>query len=149
VLSARIALRFGTKATIALGIMIAPGPVLPLRDCRGRHSYGMVVIGMCCTSLGMGLTMSPATNSVMGSLPVDKAGIGSAMNDTTGCWGRPWHRGAGTIMNGIYIDQIDAGWGRSLNRSWRRRAAAYRARTSSPEGGLREIRASTRRWPAR
>jgi hypothetical protein len=31
----------------------------------------------------MGLTMAPATESVMGSLSVDKAGVGSAVNDAT------------------------------------------------------------------
>jgi hypothetical protein len=32
---------------------------------------------------GMGMTMAPATDSIMGSLPLAKAGVGSAMNDTT------------------------------------------------------------------
>ena len=32
---------------------------------------------------GMGLTMAPATESIMGSLPTEKAGVGSAVNDTT------------------------------------------------------------------
>src|SRR5207302_8166843 len=32
---------------------------------------------------GMGLTMAPATESIMGSLPRAKAGVGSAVNDTT------------------------------------------------------------------
>ena len=31
--------------------------------------------------VGMSLAMSPATESIMGSLPKAKAGIGSAMND--------------------------------------------------------------------
>jgi hypothetical protein len=31
----------------------------------------------------MGTTMAPATDSIMGSLPLGKAGVGSAMNDTT------------------------------------------------------------------
>jgi len=34
-------------------------------------------------ALGMALTMAPATESIMGSLPRDKAGVGSAVNDTT------------------------------------------------------------------
>jgi hypothetical protein len=33
--------------------------------------------------IGMALTMAPATESVMGSLPLAKAGVGSAVNDTT------------------------------------------------------------------
>ena len=31
----------------------------------------------------MAFTMAPATESIMGSLPRDKAGVGSAVNDTT------------------------------------------------------------------
>jgi hypothetical protein len=31
----------------------------------------------------MGMTMAPATESIMGSLPRAKAGVGSAVNDTT------------------------------------------------------------------
>jgi hypothetical protein len=31
----------------------------------------------------MGLTMAPATDSIMGSVPRERAGVGSAVNDTT------------------------------------------------------------------
>jgi len=34
-------------------------------------------------AIGMGNVMAPATDSIMGSLPREKAGVGSAMNDTT------------------------------------------------------------------
>ena len=37
----------------------------------------------CCSASGMGLAMAPATDSIMGSLPREKAGVGSAVNDTT------------------------------------------------------------------
>ena len=33
--------------------------------------------------VGMGLIIAPATESIMGSLPQAKAGVGSAVNDTT------------------------------------------------------------------
>ena len=32
---------------------------------------------------GMGLAMAPATESIMGALPPEQAGVGSAVNDTT------------------------------------------------------------------
>ena len=38
---------------------------------------------MLMLGLGMGMMMAPATESIMGSLPPAKAGVGSAMNDTT------------------------------------------------------------------
>ena len=42
-----------------------------------------VVWRMMLMALGMALTMAPATESIMGSLPLAKAGVGSAVNDTT------------------------------------------------------------------
>src|ERR1700741_3824766 len=41
--------------------------------------------GLVCAGfgVGMGLTSAPATESIMGSLPPGKAGVGSAVNDTT------------------------------------------------------------------
>jgi hypothetical protein len=42
-----------------------------------------VVIVTVIMGVGMGNVMSPATESIMGSLPREKAGVGSAMNDTT------------------------------------------------------------------
>jgi hypothetical protein len=38
---------------------------------------------MIVVAAGLGLTTSPATESIMGALPPDKAGVGSAVNDTT------------------------------------------------------------------
>ena len=38
---------------------------------------------MVLMGTGMGLVMAPATESIMGSLPPEHAGVGSAMNDTT------------------------------------------------------------------
>jgi hypothetical protein len=38
---------------------------------------------MVTIAIGLGLTTGPATESIMGSLPEEKAGVGSAVNDTT------------------------------------------------------------------
>jgi len=42
-----------------------------------------VILVSVIMGVGMGNVMSPATESIMGSLPREKAGVGSAMNDTT------------------------------------------------------------------
>ncbi len=46
-------------------------------------SYGDLLAGMLVMTAGMGLTMAPATESIMGSLPPAQARVGSAVNDTT------------------------------------------------------------------
>ena len=47
------------------------------------NGYPHLLLGMIMLAVGMGLVMAPATESIMGSLPPAKAGVGSAMNDTT------------------------------------------------------------------
>jgi hypothetical protein len=43
----------------------------------------VLVIAMMGMGGGLGLVTAPATESIMGSLPPEKAGVGSAVNDTT------------------------------------------------------------------
>ncbi len=45
--------------------------------------YGRVMIAMVLMGAGMGLSVAPATESIMGSLPLHQAGVGSAVNDTS------------------------------------------------------------------
>jgi MFS transporter, DHA2 family, multidrug resistance protein len=40
-------------------------------------------VSMILMAAGLGLTSSPATEAIMGALPLGKAGVGSAVNDTT------------------------------------------------------------------
>jgi Na+/melibiose symporter-like transporter len=109
-LSSRIARRLGTKYTVALGVMLAAGGALYFsRIADVNTTYPVIVVGMVITALGMGLTMSPATNSIMGSVPVAEAGVGSAMNDTTRQIGGALGVAVvGTLMNSGYIKQINA-----------------------------------------
>jgi hypothetical protein len=46
-------------------------------------SYLQLVLTMCVISGGMALTMTPMTTQLMTSVPRDRAGMGSATNDTT------------------------------------------------------------------
>ena len=45
--------------------------------------YLEIVGQMVLLGVGLGATTAPATESIMGSLSADKAGVGSAVNDTT------------------------------------------------------------------
>ncbi|MCU1369826.1 MAG: drug resistance transporter, EmrB/QacA subfamily, partial [Ilumatobacteraceae bacterium] len=46
-------------------------------------TYAVIFWNQCLFALGMGLTIAPATTSIMGSVPPERAGVGSAINDTT------------------------------------------------------------------
>ncbi len=45
--------------------------------------YSQIAMQMLLLGGGLGLTTAPATEAIMGSLSADKAGVGSAVNDTT------------------------------------------------------------------
>jgi len=45
--------------------------------------YGRLAVALLLMGAGMGLAGAPATESIMGALPPQRANIGSAVNDTT------------------------------------------------------------------
>ena len=108
-LSARIAQKINTKITVGLGlIMGAAGLFYFCRIATPDTNYLEIAIGMCITALGVGIAMSPATNSIMGSIPVNEAGVGSAMNDTTRQIGGALGVAVlGTLLNSAYIGKIN------------------------------------------
>jgi Na+/melibiose symporter-like transporter len=82
-MSTRWVRRFGNKAVVATGLFIL-SLSLALMTTFQTGSGAWLVIGVTALSaLGMAHVVAPATESIMGSLPRAKAGVGSAMNDTT------------------------------------------------------------------
>ena len=81
--SAKLAERFGTKAIVSAGLAsMALGFAWTARD-GAATSYWLIVGQMFFMGGGLGLVNAPATEAIMGSLPPEKAGVGSAVNDTT------------------------------------------------------------------
>lgn len=81
--SARLAELIGTKLVVTLGMLIVAGGMGLLATVTTTSGYPIVGATIFVIGLGMGLTMTPATDSIMGSVPKDHAGVGSAVNDTT------------------------------------------------------------------
>jgi EmrB/QacA subfamily drug resistance transporter len=82
-LSARLVERFGTKAIVVIGLSLVAVALGLASTVSTSSGYGLVAVVLPLLGFGMGFTMAPATESIMGSLPRAKAGVGSAMNDTT------------------------------------------------------------------
>ena len=81
--SPRIVERIGTKITVTAGLTLVTLGLVSMSLLQVDSSYVDVAWRLMVMAAGMGLTMAPATDSVMGSLPLAKAGVGSAVNDTT------------------------------------------------------------------
>lgn len=82
-LSAKVSDKIGTKLTVVIGLTFVLIALLSMTTLHVHDTYSHVVWMMILMASGMGLTMAPATSSVMNSVPREKAGVGSAMNDTT------------------------------------------------------------------
>jgi hypothetical protein len=57
--------------------------MLLLTTLTAHSSMAHFIAVSMVLGVGMGNVVAPATESIMGSLPREKAGVGSAMNDTT------------------------------------------------------------------
>jgi EmrB/QacA subfamily drug resistance transporter len=80
----QLAVRFGTKLIVTLGLVAMAGfYVWAAVTVSATLSYGTIAIQMVVYGLGMGLTSAPATESIMGAVSRSKAGVGSAVNDST------------------------------------------------------------------
>lgn len=110
-LSARLTERVGTKVVVATGLGFATAALvfmstLPATDIIYARD---VLPRMVLLAIGMGLTMAPATESIMGSLPRAKAGVGSAMNDTTRQVGGALGVAVvGSVMTSVYGGRVVA-----------------------------------------
>ena len=79
----RLAARIGLNRTIALGMGLAALGMLLFSLVKSGTPYGILIIPMIIMSAGMALSTPSLTGSIMSAVPLGKAGVGSAMNDTT------------------------------------------------------------------
>lgn len=107
--SARLVERWGTKLVVTSGLaIVAVGLTLFLRSGVAT-GYGPFLVALLVMGTGMALTMAPATDSIMGSLPLAKAGVGSAVNDTTRQLGGALGVGVlGSVLASIYGGRVAA-----------------------------------------
>jgi EmrB/QacA subfamily drug resistance transporter len=76
--------KFGSKAIVTLGLLVMGAGFLIASTIEVDTPYfGAVIISMVTIAAGLGLATSPATEAIMGALPPEQAGAGSAVNDTT------------------------------------------------------------------
>lgn len=83
VLGTRLALRFGTKLVVSAGLIAVTAFYVWVSTASVSTAYATLAAQMVLYGIGMGFTSTPATEAIMGVVPTRKAGVGSAVNDTT------------------------------------------------------------------
>jgi predicted MFS family arabinose efflux permease len=80
----QLAVRAGTKLVVTAGLVAMAGFYgWVAATSSATLAYGIIAAQMVVYGLGLGLTSAPATESIMGAIPRTKAGVGSAVNDST------------------------------------------------------------------
>lgn len=83
-IAAHLALRYGPKRIVPIGLLFMGVAQLWASTFEADSTYfGPVVGSMVLMACGLSLVTSPSSESVMGSLPREMAGVGSAINDTS------------------------------------------------------------------
>lgn len=84
ILSPRIAQRVGSRTTISTGLIIVTLGLLTFSTLTAATSIAWVSGTFFIVGLGLGTTLPQATNGVLATVPHERAGMGSAVNDAMG-----------------------------------------------------------------
>ena len=109
VLAPRVVHQVGTTRVVRAGLaLLSVSFVWIALTITVDLAYMTIVGQMVLIGAGLGLTTAPATESIMGSLSADKAGIGSAVNDTTRELGGTLGVAIiGSVFSSAYIGALD------------------------------------------
>jgi EmrB/QacA subfamily drug resistance transporter len=81
--AAKVTERLGSKIVVASGLAVASVGLLMASRITAGAEYRDVAIALIVMAAGFAMMMPSATEAIMGSVPPEKAGVGSAVNDTT------------------------------------------------------------------
>jgi EmrB/QacA subfamily drug resistance transporter len=81
--SAVLARKIGTKSVVVPGLLLIAVGLGFLSQTTMTSGYHWCLPFLLLIGCGVGLALAPSTDSVMGSVPKDEAGVGSATSDTS------------------------------------------------------------------
>jgi EmrB/QacA subfamily drug resistance transporter len=108
-LSSKTVQWFGTKRVVVTGAVLFAAGLVVAATATVTSGYPRVMVAIVLMGIGMGLSVAPATESIMGSLPLHQAGVGSAVNDTSREVGGALGVAIlGSMLSSLYATNLDA-----------------------------------------
>src|SRR5512132_1815330 len=78
-LAGKLSDRIGPRWLMGAGMTLLTGSLLLFATLDAASSWWAILPGLLVGGIGMAITMAPTTAAAMSSVPVDKAGVGSAV----------------------------------------------------------------------
>jgi len=104
----RLALTLGNKIVVTTGLVSMSVAFAWISQSSPTTPYIEIVGQMIALGLGLGLTSAPATEAIMGAVPREKAGQGSAVNDATReVGGTLGVATIGSVFASLYVASLD------------------------------------------
>jgi len=105
--------RLGVRKVVTVGFASAAAGFLLLATARASTPYPLVAVALVLTGTGIALIMPPASQHIVGSLPLAKSGVGSAVNDVTReVGGALGIAVVGSVVTSVY--RANAGFARAI-----------------------------------
>lgn len=79
--SPRVGERWGSRRVLVLGLALVAAGLTALGTVQGDAPYILVGVPLGFMGIGLGLALPQATNGILASVPRDRSGLGSAVND--------------------------------------------------------------------
>ena len=141
----RLAVRVGNKQVVTAGLVLLGVAFGWIATTSAATSYLLITAQMLVLGTGMGLTSAPATEAIMGVVPTEKAGVGSAVNDATRLLGGTLGVAViGSVAASVYAARLGAALPAGLPGGVRETArgsvgGAIIAAQQLPAAGLRPV----------
>ena len=99
--------KLGPRLLSIGGSLTVMGGMAVLLLIEVDSSYAVPIAGMALFGFGMGIVMPTVTDTIMAAVPVDQAGLGSSMNDTSREFGFALGVAIlGSVVSGVYRDKV-------------------------------------------
>ncbi|MGW7118638.1 MFS transporter, partial [Streptomyces xanthophaeus] len=104
----KLVARFGTKAVVATGMLLWTVGLLHLAGLTADSGYEMTAIALAVVGAALGLTLPTTLDTILGTLPPERVGAGSALANTCRQIGAAVGVAVlGSTLNSVYRDRLE------------------------------------------
>jgi DHA2 family multidrug resistance protein-like MFS transporter len=97
----------GRARVVAIGMLVSAGGFSLFVTVGLDTSYWVMLAGMLCSGIGMGMALTTTADTVLASVPKDRSGAASAISETaTELGGALGMAILGSVLNAVYRDAL-------------------------------------------